>query len=153
MKTYATMALIAATTILLASCSSSAQKPAGIIHGTLSPCPDSPNCVLSENVDSAAYIQPLLFDGAPDEAWQCLQQALQSIGGNIETVEDNYLWATFRSTVFRFVDDLECRLDSERKMIHLRSASRVGYSDFGVNRKRVEKLRLEFARQLKQTSK
>jgi len=65
-------------------------------------------------------------------------------GGRIEEVDDSFLHATFRSSLFRFVDDVSCRLDDENNRIHIRSASRVGYSDFGVNRKRVEQLRKQF---------
>ncbi len=66
----------------------------------------------------------------------------------MEQGDDRYLWATFRSRVFRFVDDLELRLDEAGGVIHVRSAARLGYADFGVNRKRVVALRNRFYRQL-----
>ncbi len=146
------MAIAAALSFLSLSCSSTAKHPAGLAAGTLSPCPDSPNCVLSEQEDSSAYIKPLAFSLPPEQAWQALKLSIQSMGGTIEQAEDNYLWATFRSTIMRFVDDVECRLDSEQSIIHLRSASRVGHSDFGVNRKRMEKLRQIFAREIEQAT-
>ena len=70
------------------------------------------------------------------------------MGGQIEQDTGAYLWAAFRSKGYRFVDDLECRMDIDSKVIHVRSASRVGHSDLGVNRKRVEALRSKMAQQL-----
>ncbi len=66
------------------------------------------------------------------------------MGGKIEEEHDGYLWATFASRLFRFVDDVEFRMVSIDGIIHVRSASRVGYSDLGVNRRRVERLRTLF---------
>ena len=62
----------------------------------------------------------------------------------IITMEDHYIHAEFTSAFFRFVDDVEFYFDSEAKIIHMRSASRIGYSDFGVNRQRMEKVRSLF---------
>ena len=59
--------------------------------------------------------------------------------------DERYLWATFSSRVFRFVDDLELRMDAPARAIHVRSSSRIGRTDFGANRKRVETLRAGFA--------
>ena len=66
------------------------------------------------------------------------------MGGKIEADQDGYLWAVFTSRIFRFKDDLECRLAAPENLIHVRSASRLGYSDLGVNRKRVEALHKNF---------
>ena len=66
------------------------------------------------------------------------------MGGSIQAEKTDYLAATFTSSIFRFVDDLEIRIDTGQEMIHLRSASRVGHSDGGVNRKRVELLKNSF---------
>jgi uncharacterized protein (DUF1499 family) len=66
------------------------------------------------------------------------------MGGKIQEEHDGYLWTTFTSRLFRFVDDVEFRMVSTDGIIHVRSASRVGYSDLGVNRRRVEKLRTLF---------
>jgi uncharacterized protein (DUF1499 family) len=66
------------------------------------------------------------------------------MGGKIEEEQDGYLWTTFTTRVFRFDDDMEFRMVSSDGMIHVRSGSRVGYSDLGVNRRRVEKLRTLF---------
>jgi len=66
------------------------------------------------------------------------------MGGSVQLEKADYLAATFTSSLFRFVDDLELRIDTVQKTIHLRSASRVGHSDLGVNRKRVERLKNAF---------
>jgi uncharacterized protein (DUF1499 family) len=68
------------------------------------------------------------------------------MGGKIQEEHEGYLWATFTSKVFRFVDDVEFRMVSADGIVHVRSGSRVGYSDLGVNRRRVEKLRTLFNR-------
>lgn len=110
----------------------------------LPPCPDKPNCVCSQapRDDAQHAIQPLRFDGDPAAAWEALRRALAAMP-RITVVEDSgeYLRAEARSLVFRFVDDLECVLDAQASVIHVRSASRVGHGDLGVNRKRVERLR------------
>jgi uncharacterized protein (DUF1499 family) len=73
-----------------------------------------------------------------------LKTIIGELGGRIQVENADYLAATFTSTVFRFVDDLELRIDRDQKTIHLRSASRVGRSDLGANRKRVEHLKNSF---------
>ncbi len=111
--------------------------------GTLAPCESAGNCVCSEGAKGAAsYVMPLALKGQdPRKTWRRLGEAVSREGGVIQTAEESYLAATFRSSWFGFVDDLEARLDTTRKVIHLRSASRVGKSDLGANRKRVEALR------------
>jgi uncharacterized protein (DUF1499 family) len=73
-----------------------------------------------------------------------VQLALLDLGGVIVLVENGYLAATFQSPLFRFVDDVELRLDRPSGVIHIRSASRVGRSDLGKNRERVEAIRRRF---------
>ena len=112
----------------------------GLIAETLTPCPDKPNCVCSEfEKDTTHYIAPLDYSGAPPEqAWGDLLQIIEELGGEIAAADDEYIAATFSSSLFGFVDDVECRLEAFEKRIQIRSASRVGHSDLGVNRKRVE---------------
>ncbi len=106
----------------------------------LAPCPSSPNCVCSEYSDNAAFVSPLAVDD-PDTAWQAVARAVEAVGGVVVERRDTYLRAEFTSRLFRFVDDLELRLDAASRQIHVRSASRVGYYDFGVNRRRISALR------------
>ena len=119
-------------------------KANGLVEGELTQCPDKPNCVCSEfDLDVKHYIEPIRIsqDRLP-EVLSRVQGAIHDMGGSIQVENDNYLAATFTSSLFRFVDDLEIRIDLDQKTIHLRSASRVGYSDRGVNRKRIERLKI-----------
>ncbi len=111
------------------------------VDGHLVDCPNRANCVSSEVSGKSCSVAPLEFFGSASEAWQALQEVIINMGGRMEESNDHFLHATFRSNLFRFIDDVTCRLDTENHRIHIRSASRLGYSDFGVNRKRVEKIR------------
>ncbi|UOD34739.1 DUF1499 domain-containing protein [Deferribacteraceae bacterium V6Fe1] len=116
----------------------------GLIDKKLTRCPDKPNCVCSEYKDDIKhYIEPIYISENIDSL-ALLNKILADMGGNIKSEQDNYIAVTFTSSVFKFIDDLEIRIDKENKMIHIRAAARVGYSDFGVNRKRVEQLRHVF---------
>lgn len=137
--------------ILLVRCSmlgqsSKSGQPPGLVSGRLAPCPAKPNCVSSEVGEDADHqIAPLDYAGTDAEAaWSRLQQIIEELGGEITLASDAYLAVTFTSSVFRFVDDVECRLDPAKQQIQIRSASRVGYSDLGVNRKRVEAITRAF---------
>jgi len=137
--------LVIASTILGSmSCASQGLPRLGLIDGKLGPCPDSPNCVCSEHEGKVSRVEPLAFKGDPQSAWKNARNAVLDIGGNIEKEMDGYLWATFTSRLFRFVDDLELRMEETSHNIHVRTASRVGYSDLGVNRERIQSLRNSF---------
>ena len=139
---YALAVLLSIPCLLLAILSLTAKAPdAGLVEGRLRPCPSTPNCVCSEDEDTPASIEPLAFEASAEAAWDAVKEAVQAMGGQIEKDDGDYLHAAFTSTLFRFVDDLELRLDEEARVIHVRSASRAGHSDLGVNRKRVEELR------------
>lgn len=118
--------------------------PAGESMERLAPCPASPNCVSTE-ADDEHFIAPIPYTGAADAALQRLRDVLaREPRTTVVEVQGNYLHAEARSRVFRFVDDIEFQLEPQRRLIHVRSASRVGYSDFGVNRRRVERIREAF---------
>ncbi len=138
-------ALFVGSAVLLAvlSCASNPPK-VRLVDGRLRVCPKSPNCVSSESDGASSRVQPLAFQGPPEKAWADLKEIIREMGGKIEEEHDGYLWATFTSRVFRFVDDVEFRMVSSDSMIHVRSGSRKGYSDLGVNRRRVERLRALF---------
>jgi len=125
----------------------------GIDAGHLRPCPDSPNCVCSESYGGQQEqhaIAPLPLAGRQAAlGWAALRQAIAQAGGTIVSDHGGYLHATFTSRLFRFVDDVEARLDEEHGVIQLRSASRVGRSDLGVNRQRIEAIRTLWSKQLK----
>ena len=108
----------------------------------LAPCPKSSNCVSSQATDSVHAIEPLKFAGDPGVAWKTLKGIVESMGRTkIVEESDTVLRAEVTSRIFRFVDDLDFILDAKTRTIQVRSASRVGRSDLGVNRRRVETLR------------
>lgn len=120
----------------------------GLIDGTLAPCPDSPNCVISE--PGARADQSVV--SLPASSWGALPSVIANLGGAIVVQEESYIAATFRTPLMGFVDDVEFRRtgdDAEsaaenegaENVVHVRSASRVGRSDFGANRARVEAIR------------
>jgi uncharacterized protein (DUF1499 family) len=126
---------------------SEATDPAERSKGRLRPCPSSPNCVSSQAADESHRVEPLAFEGDAAAVLEGLRRAIVSLpGARIVSVDDGYLHAEFTSRVFRFVDDVELLVDPERRLVHVRSASRVGYSDLGANRRRVEAIRAAFAR-------
>ena len=111
----------------------------------LAPCPDSPNCVSSQSDNKRGYIKPFSFHDTPLQAMQRLGNALRGEKRiTLISEEGGYLHAEARSLIFRFVDDLEFVLAPAEGLIHVRSAARSGYSDFGVNRRRLERIRRAF---------
>lgn len=131
---------------ILLACAATSPGPERDPGGPLAPCPGRPNCVCSEDPRPDFAVAPLAVEGHPEVAWERLKRLLEAAGGRIEAQAPGYLHATFRSRIFRFVDDVEFRLDRARGAIHVRSASRLGYSDLGVNRRRVEDLRAQWTR-------
>ena len=125
----------------LFSCSGTRPANLGVKDQRLAPCPATPNCVSSD--DGAAHeIAAFQLAVAPGDGWRALHAALAALSRTqIVTATDDYIHAECRSAVFGFVDDLELHLRPAQNVIAVRSASRLGHSDFGVNRKRVEKLR------------
>ncbi len=129
---------------LLPACAGDRPNNLGARNGTLSPCPSSPNCVSSQATNERHRIAPLAFTGDPDQAFTRLKQILGH-RDDTKIVEEQagYLRVELRTTFF--VDDGEFLLDRERSVIQVRSASRLGYSDLGKNRRRMEDIRRAFA--------
>ena len=115
-----------------------------LVNGKLRPCPGTPNCVSSEEQGEPKHLAPFSYTSSTEKAWENLQRAIKKSGGVVQKYDNAYLWATYTTRIFRYVDDMEFRLEPEQKIIHVRSGSRVGKSDLGVNRKNVEKLRKNF---------
>ena len=114
----------------------------GVTGGRLAAPPPSPNCVSSDCDDDEHGIEPFAIDGSAAEAWAAICYAVAALPRTTTiTRTDDYLHAECRSRIFRFVDDLELHLRADDGIIAVRSASRVGNSDLGVNRKRVDSLR------------
>jgi uncharacterized protein (DUF1499 family) len=115
----------------------------GVDNGHLTTCPASDNCVVSQNADSKHAIDPIIYHVDRDAAREILLKVL-TVVPRTEVIEQtpNYIHALSKSRIFKFVDDVEFYFPANESVIHLRSASRVGESDFGVNRRRVEQVRL-----------
>ena len=115
------------------------KKPIGIVNGKLHPCPKSPNCVSTQATENKHKINPINFSGSLNEAKDKIVNIISSLKrSKIITNKDNYIHAEFRTATFKFVDDVEFLFDESEKIIHFRSRARLGYSDMGVNRKRME---------------
>ncbi len=136
------MTLLAA---ILAACAGERPKNLGVKDGGLAACPSSPNCVSSFAAEEGHRIAPFSFNDEPAVAFARLTQMIrQRSDATIIEERSDYLRVELRTTLF--VDDAEFLLDGEKKVIHLRSASRLGYSDLGKNRRRVEEIRAVFSR-------
>jgi uncharacterized protein (DUF1499 family) len=112
------------------------------MNRSLRPCPASPNCVSTQATDERHAIAPFRYRKSFAEA----REAVKALVGSLPRTklveeDDRYLHYEFTSLLLRFVDDVEFLFDEETKTVHFRSASRVGYGDFGVNRKRMEQIR------------
>lgn len=141
-------AIVLISITLLFGCSST--KPLlGINKGKLAPCPSTPNCLNSQiSGNDTHQVESIVYSGTLTEAHTALVQILES-EDHAETIEieSNYIHVEYTSTFFQFVDDVEFYLVEERPdktQIHIRSASRIGRSDFGVNRTRIERIRGQF---------
>ncbi|MBP0001335.1 MAG: DUF1499 domain-containing protein [Cyanobacteria bacterium SID2] len=114
----------------------------GFKDGKLAPCPASPNCVSSQSEDTAHYIEPLAYEASPEDTIERLKNILKSTDNTQIVVEKpNYLYAEFTSNIMGFIDDVEFLVDDDEALVHVRSASRLGESDLGVNRQRIETIR------------
>jgi uncharacterized protein (DUF1499 family) len=131
--------------VLFTPAAGKADPQIGVSGGKLLPCPDSPNCVSSQAERPSQAVAPLSYDGSWPQGKERLLQTLSSMKRcRVVEVGSDYIHAEFRSAIFRFVDDVEFLVDDSKRIIHVRSASRVGYSDFGVNRRRVETIRQSY---------
>lgn len=133
--------------IALAIMSSMAKRPdnLGVRDGRLAECPDKPNCVCTQATTAPHAIDPLRYQGTAADAMRRLRSIVESqAGATIVTQEENYLHAEFQSKLFRFVDDVEFLIAEDDGLIHFRSASRIGHSDLGANRQRMEAIRAQY---------
>lgn len=129
----------------LAACSGGRLQAGATADGnSLLTCPDSPNCVSSRSAVDSQQVEPLRYDGDPSLAHQRLLIVLKGLERvRILQTSAASIHAEFRSAVFGFVDYVDFRFEPPGE-IQVRSASRVGYSDFGVNRRRIEEIRARF---------
>ncbi len=131
--------------LFLGGCAGEIPAGLGLRDGRLAACPQSPNCVASQAADAGHHIAPFVYSDSRAAARSRLQAAILALPrATIVSEREDYLHVTFASALFGFVDDAEFYLPAERPMIEVRSAARTGWSDFGVNRKRLETLRTAF---------
>jgi uncharacterized protein (DUF1499 family) len=117
----------------------------GINNEQLLPCPNTPNCVNSQSKDPEHSLEPLTYQGESAEAIAKLKDIInQEEGTEIISETDNYLYAQFTTHWMGFVDDVEFAINENKGVIDVRSASRLGESDLGVNSQRIERIRKEF---------
>lgn len=134
---------IACSAAVLAACAGSPPDNLGVQNGALSQCPSSPNCISSGAEKESQHMAPWTYVGTPEQAQQKLTNLINA-NEDAELVEEKpgYLHAEFTTPLMGFVDDVEF-LISEQK-VDMRSASRLGYSDWGANRKRLDLLQKDF---------
>jgi len=131
--------------LLVSACAGERPTNLGVTNGTLSACPDSPNCVFSQSVDERHRIEPFATGDDPEAAFARLTEIIRRRpDATVIDSTGSYLRVELRTTFF--TDDAEFLLDRERRLIQLRSASRVGYSDLGLNRRRIEEIRRQLQR-------
>ncbi|HKL63513.1 MAG TPA: DUF1499 domain-containing protein [Woeseiaceae bacterium] len=136
---------LAGAILLLTGCATMTEPELDLTEdGRLPPCPSTPNCVSSDAdpADDTHYIEPLQIDGDPRAAWQRLIEYLESESPyTIVEQREDYLRAEARTKILRFVDDVTFHLRPQEGVIAMRSSSRLGYSDLGKNRSRLETVR------------
>jgi len=131
--------------LLCTACSGTRPDNLGVKNGRLLPCPPTPNCVSSQSTDKEHAIEPLRYTSSTPEAMAELKKIIQQMKRTAIVSETNdYLYIEFTSAMWRFVDDVEFWFDENAHVIQVRSASRMGKSDMGVNRKRIEEIRAKW---------
>lgn len=123
----------------------------GVVDGRLTPAPRSPNAVSSYATDEEHGMEPLKFDGTSSEAMKQVAAVVEAMPrSNIVEQKAGYLRAEFQSALFRFIDDVEFLHDESAGLLHFRSAARLGHSDMGANRARMEEFASRFEANQKQ---
>lgn len=137
---YSAAFLAIAGTVALVALSRGERK-VGTVDGRLRPCSSASNCACSEDSGESAVEPFAIPDGvSPRTAFEALEFVLMN-EADVRTRSEGYVHAVYTTPLLRFRDDFEARLDGGRDVIHVRSSSRVGRSDLGANRRRVEALR------------
>lgn len=131
--------------LFLLSFTASRPSNLGVRDGRLATCPDSPNCVSTQAEDREHWIAPFTYQGDSGTVIETLDKIVRrQPRTRIIEKSPQYLHAEFQSAFFRFVDDVEFYVEAESGRVHFRSASRVGRSDLGANRARMESIRSLF---------
>ena len=140
------IALVLGISVALIAVGALAAEPGDRAINGLAPCPSSPNCVSTPSEDKGHAIAPIPFEYSVEEAKARLLAVIRSLPRTrIVETDGAYVRVEVVSRIFRFVDDVEFYLDGDAGLIQFRSASRLGYSDLGANRRRMEKMRSAFS--------
>ncbi|MCH2157371.1 MAG: DUF1499 domain-containing protein [Oleiphilaceae bacterium] len=134
--------LFIASTLIMSACTGTRPKQLGEAQASLQVCPSSPNCVSSlKDEDKDHFIESISYTNKPS-THEALVKAINSDeSAELVVKTDQYIYAEYTSAIMRYVDDVEFLFDDNQQRIHVRSASRLGHSDFGVNRDRIEQIR------------
>jgi uncharacterized protein (DUF1499 family) len=135
--------LVFTSSLIFPAASWAESSSLGVSNGHLASCPASPNCAVSQNADSKHFIEPIAYQVDRDTARKTLLKVLTVVPRTtVQEETDDYIYALSKSRIFGFVDDVEFYFPKDENVIHMRSASRIGDSDLGVNRRRLEQIRL-----------
>lgn len=146
MKIFMTLLLLATLIVgggfgYLGQKSRTMKPQVGVNQGRLMACPNKPNCITTQAASEDQQVPALSYNASLKQIMSEVRQAIKAMDGEIQSQSDIYFHVTFKSSLFGFVDDFEVFVDDANKIIHLRSASRVGHSDLGANKKRYEKFK------------
>ncbi len=138
--------IVVITGIFIWSRTASRPENLGVTNGQLAPCPDTPNCVTTQQGNPDQQMEPLRYTTSQEDAQARLVDILEQMPrSQVITNQPGYIAVEYRSPTFGFPDDTEFVFDAENNVIHFRSAARLGRSDLGVNRERMEDIRQRFA--------
>jgi uncharacterized protein (DUF1499 family) len=141
--------LLAMTVVTIVSYTTMGKTNMDRNHSKLLPCAEKPNCVSSQSENISSYVDPVRYRVSDQKLGRYLKKLIDAMPRTTIVEKDSrYLHVEFRSAVFGFVDDVEFIFGNPPGVLHIRSASRVGYWDFGVNRRRVERIRKELTKRL-----
>lgn len=131
-----------AAALTFVACTGARPVEVGVHGGALRPCPPTPNCVSSDAGDPDHHVAAFELAVPAADAWPAVARAVEDMPRTVVVAHtDDFIHAECSSRIFRFVDDLELQLRSAEGVVAVRSASRLGRGDMGVNRQRVERLR------------
>jgi len=127
--------------VILTSASGTGGESLGLADGKLRPCPDSPNCVSTQSQSKRQAMDPLPYLETREKSRERILTIVESMKRTkIAERTESYIHVEFRSALWGFVDDVEFLFDDAARLVHFRSASRTGYYDFGVNRRRMKQI-------------
>lgn len=133
----------------MGACTGTRPTDLGVMDGKLKPCPDKPNCVVSQSPSQDHNIEPIGTDLAPEASMARIEAIVKELPRtHVVEKSPQYLRVEFTSLIFRFVDDVEFYQAPGATAVQVRSASRLGHSDMGANRDRIEDLRSRFSAKL-----